>query len=462
MAISSNDIGFFNSGSSITNIGLGGPISSFVLTNTLFSDLNSQDSLSGLVDYRCVYIKNLSNSDYFYNFTLSVKDNNYSDVSYGFPSVTRCSGQGCSSIFNITLEEHILNFNYSEGITGSFELIYNNDSFIINWDGDSSFLKNQIEFNLSNILQEDVSVVVDSNICNGNQCTFSATIKYSRPKNYHLLLVKDVDIGVGTNITFSTFRKTIGGPINLVASTIDNGKVIPKNINGSDISFFNNSETFVLNKFGPGEFFPVWLKRATPAGVTGRSSDSFSFNITASNVAITPTPTPTPALTLVLDQSQTLMNNSITVEPNKAYWQSFRAGISGKLSSIDLGFYNKSDDIFFIGKSHLRLYTGSGINTSNIIHSSSIDVAISPGLIYNKFNINVDIVANQVYTVGYFPNFTHDIALNSQQIVPQPPPYLNGSFGIDQNIFQNDDLLFKTYVLSVNPTPTPTPTPTPI
>ena len=77
--IGTNDIAFFLSGgtgNSNPNLSLGGspsntPVSGVL--NSLFSDVTSEQASNGLVDYRCFYVYNESETAYLYNATAYIQ-----------------------------------------------------------------------------------------------------------------------------------------------------------------------------------------------------------------------------------------------------------------------------------------------------------------------------------------------------------------------------------------------------
>jgi hypothetical protein len=585
MSLTYNDIKFYNSGSG-SNIGLGGEISQIELQERLFKDVNETQVENGLIDYRCLYIKNISNiragsaGETFYRFSLNASDKGYSDIMIGFPGGKRSSG-----FPDFKSEEQILNFSYSSGISGTFDLFYDSKAYEINWDyqhitnpNHNLYLPCQIKkllvdiglvdtncadicnltrkinsisrtgnivtvntgdahgysssdkivinidnvntnstysifnttdsspaiitvlsstqftyttstsgeiqlgakgtFRLASNCQTDLEVTIESiNECapeaqcacfsdplwnDGGKlkCTLQLKLKYPKGRYYNFLVIPTpdpVDIAGSNNIFNSgkielkSIRLVKGGPINATAETISSSTNTPKH-QGSDIVFFNNSETINFETFKPGEYIPVWVKRIVSPTTQKIADDGFTFNIVGYSTPNTTVPPTTLPNVTILDQKQEIWNLKETVEQGKVYWQYFRAGYSGILTNVELGF-SKTDFGSLNGKADLRIYKGDSNgqtppSENNIIYSSGrsgINVVITTNeLNWNSYDLgnsqNLQLEKGKRYIIAYTPRFNHQILLNNNNC------YSCGTHGVDSTIKPQLDMIFRTWI----------------
>ena len=266
----------------------------------------------------------------------------------------------------------------------------------------------------------------------------------------------------------------VGGPVNRTTDPLESSKVAP------NVNFLDENATVIIKHFYPNDYIPIWIKRTILPNTSAVDQDNFSILVSASNSEIEPTPTPTYVALDMVDQSQNLYDGGLQVIPGISYWQSFSCTTTGKLSQLEIGMY--SDPIFsnfstnstgditpgsvsqtsfaaLFGTGTIRIYTGVGINVSNLVGLVSVSVSIANSLItWNNFKIDLDVIRNTTYTFAYTPDFIHKIAINYQN------PYAGGVFGVNATSFPDADVLFKTHVLqefSLTSTPTMTPSITP-
>ena len=266
----------------------------------------------------------------------------------------------------------------------------------------------------------------------------------------------------------------VGGPVNRTTDPLESSKVAP------NVNFLDENATVIIKHFYPNDYIPIWIKRTILPNTSAVDQDNFSILVSASNSEIEPTPTPTYVALDLVDQSQELYDGGLQVIPGISYWQSFNCMTTGKLSQLEFGMY--SDPIFsnfstnstgditpgsvsqtsftaLSGTGTIRIYTGIGINASNLVGLVSVSVNIANSLItWNNFKIDLDVTRNTTYTFAYTPDFIHKIAINYQN------PYAGGLFGVNATSFPDADILFKTHVLqefSLTSTPTMTPSITP-
>jgi hypothetical protein len=473
MTLSFTDIKFLNSG----DLGLGGP-PTIELEDRLFKDVTEFDVENGKTDYKCLYIQNLNQFNSMFNFSLNVTDRNYSNVTMGLPGVYRC-GFNCSNFFDFSREEQILTFTYSSQINQQcfFDLKYNNKLSTITWESQNIFNPNHNLFLPCQIKRSivdpagldlvgsecddicldcdiDLDIIIQSQNCSGNSCVLTLIIKYPRGRYYDfleldtspkedLLSFPDSVFLQDFDFSLSSSRIEKGGPINVIADSIDNTLNIPK-FEGSDIEFFDNDEFIVLKELKPNEFFPVWIKRQVLLGTDRTPEDGFSFNIEAYSTLETTIPPTTSAFVTVLDQYVLNSTNSIDAIQGKVYWQYFKSGYTGRLTNVELCFSKEGSGSLF-GQGNLRIFKGTtdygAPRPENIIYSSPISVNIgSDGLNFNNYDLNLSVNKGDLYIIAYYPRFSHKILINENNC------YTCGVFGIDSISNNNIDMLFKTYV----------------
>jgi hypothetical protein len=94
MAINESDILFYYSKgpTGISQIGpaasLGGESASLIITDKLFDNINKEQIQSGIVDYRCINIKNNSLTNIYTNFNISITEYLPSTIKFGFDGVS--------------------------------------------------------------------------------------------------------------------------------------------------------------------------------------------------------------------------------------------------------------------------------------------------------------------------------------------------------------------------------------
>lgn len=116
MSISESDILFYYSQGpgGISQVGpaasLGGEIASLITTDKLFDNVTKDQTQKGIVDYRCIYIKNNSSTDALTNFDISITEYLPSTIQFGFDGVTLKTVSG--SITNATGDGSIVTYTY--------------------------------------------------------------------------------------------------------------------------------------------------------------------------------------------------------------------------------------------------------------------------------------------------------------------------------------------------------------
>jgi hypothetical protein len=154
---------------------------------------------------------------------------------------------------------------------------------------------------------------------------------------------------------------------------------------------------------------------------------------------IPPTPTPTPAPSLNLDQSNPSGDGAGNFPD---WWQSFTAGVSGKLTKV--GIQKLTD-----GTATLRIYQGEGTGGSLLFTGSMSGISFDAFVFTDVSGVSV--TRGQKYTIQ--ASLSGDLTLRFDSGNPYPGGRLHLNPGYD--------LVFQTFVLpalTLSPTPIPTQT----
>jgi hypothetical protein len=87
MAIQESDIKFYYSSTNSGTESFGGTYSSEITGKFLFSDISQATLADGIIDYRCIYLKNSNQSEYFNDFEISITEYAPSYIEFGFYGV---------------------------------------------------------------------------------------------------------------------------------------------------------------------------------------------------------------------------------------------------------------------------------------------------------------------------------------------------------------------------------------
>jgi hypothetical protein len=273
MSIAGSDIGFVLSGgntNSNPNLSLGGEASGFPLTgsiNNLFNNVNLSQSVSGQIDYRCLYVFNNNATETLYGVTASV--------------VNEISG-GSSALIGTIIATDCQRVTVSGSPSGgSFSLDYDGDTVTANYDSVIGNWGTNLA-NSFNALSDLSGVVVNATYVPENppaaqKFIFDITFEGDDDNRAHSLVTLDSNSLTGST-TISIERVVNGGPINAIPSEIPTSTTAPGGV------FFGNSLS--VGKLFAAEGFPVWVQRTTPAGSSGASADGFTLRIGGSPISV--------------------------------------------------------------------------------------------------------------------------------------------------------------------------------
>jgi hypothetical protein len=138
MAIQESDIKFYYSiGNNGGNeVSLGGTYNNEITGKVLFTDISQTKLANGVVDYKCIYLKNSNPSESFNDFTISITEYTPSYVEYGFygvyslnssANIINVSGDGINVIYTTATNHGFVTGQpvLVTGITGADLIGYN-------------------------------------------------------------------------------------------------------------------------------------------------------------------------------------------------------------------------------------------------------------------------------------------------------------------------------------------------
>lgn len=274
MTIGNGDITITYSGGGTNNnpdLSLGGDPSVYpIFSKRLFDDISEQETLLGIVDYRCFYLHNENGVDTLFNPELSVL--------YTAPgSVTVQLG------FNFVNERQVVTITNYSSITGGYVMLEYEDLYTVstisfNWHASLEVWATNLQTELRTITNlEDITVMAYPS---GTSIIFEIEFIGSAQHRYHetIILATGGNNLVSSIPTSVSITKTVsGGPINSIADEIDVETTTPTNIVFS-------SDLINLNDIRPLDSVPIWIKRTVPSSTVALETDGFTFKIKGSAV----------------------------------------------------------------------------------------------------------------------------------------------------------------------------------
>lgn len=274
MTIGNGDITITYSGGGTNNdpdLSLGGePSVHTIFSKRLFDDISEEETIAGMIDYRCFYLNNENAVDTLYLPELSVL--------YSTPgSVTVQLG------FNFVNERQVLTVTNSNTITGGFvileyEDLYGTHVVSFNWHASLEVWANNLQTELRTITNLDEVTVIA--YPSGTSSVFEIDFVGSAANRYHetILLATGGNNLTSSGSTSVSITKTVsGGPINSIADEIDIETTEPNNI-------VFTSDVVNLDDLRPLDSIPVWVKRIVPASTAALETDGFTFKVKGSAI----------------------------------------------------------------------------------------------------------------------------------------------------------------------------------
>lgn len=261
--IQTTDIAFLLSGGSSNNnpsLSLGGNPSSTPVSgnmNSLFSDVPAASATSGLVDYRCFYILNKSETETLYSASLHVQiqslGGSYADI-------------GVSKSTEVQTIQ--ISGSPSSG-TARFKL--GDIEFSGSWGGSIENFVSSLSSSLSSVGLGDTQISYSSGASQQLNLNFLGSLN-----NKSYPLIELVENGLSGSPAISITRTSQGSPINSVAPAIATPSTSPSSVVFQQTS---PSSKILVGSLGPGDSMPVWVQRTTPAGASFKEGDSLVIRL---------------------------------------------------------------------------------------------------------------------------------------------------------------------------------------
>lgn len=274
MALTSGDIKLFFSGGSANNDpdqSLGGDISSYYIpSNRLFDNVSGTQSLSGYVDYRCIYFNNISSTDTLYNAGVFVSNEvaGGSTVSIGIEVNNERQDIYITNAASVATGSIIMQFyDFFTDTETQFTVVHS--PTISTW---ASNFQTAIRA-ISGL--EDVTV---SGSFLGTTAYFSVNFLGTSAKRYFetLELVSLSQEFLDVSATLSIQKISDGGPKLKTANQIASEIIPPTNVVFVSTSY---SSTLSIGDLKPSEYFPVWIKRTVSGNTIAIDNDGFTIRL---------------------------------------------------------------------------------------------------------------------------------------------------------------------------------------
>lgn len=274
MGLTASDIRFFFSGGLTNNSAensLGGEISAFWITNNrLFSDVSPEEAEDGKIDYRCIYLNNLSENDTLFDAAIFLENEVEGGAVVTIGTIVENARQDVV-ITNGTLVtggSFVLSYYdpLSEDLDNLFEVVWQPD--LNDWVANFELAIRAIP------ALEEVVVTASSS---GTTVTFRIDFEGTAGNRFHSLLgVVGLGLISDSSYAITPTQITSGGPIMLTADEISSEVVPPNGIIFSSPTISNPIEISDLN---PGEYLPIWLKRVVNSSTTAIEDDGFRLRL---------------------------------------------------------------------------------------------------------------------------------------------------------------------------------------
>lgn len=257
--IQGTDIVFVYSGGGTNNdpdLSLGGTPSAFPIlgtTNNLFDNISDAEATSGVIDFRCFYFFNNSETSTFKNVVMFVE--------------SEIEG-GASMEIGITQQDDAQRISIPQPVTaGSLTLSFEGDPFVWSHDPDLAVWGAGLATAL-NALDQLSDVEVTVSVVSGNNIFDILFTGADGSRNQELIELESNDLSEAPEITISKIVE--GGPMNLITPSIPVDTAEPNNVGFQ----FTDSETvIVIGDMQPLDGFPVWIKRTTLPGTQSLEND---------------------------------------------------------------------------------------------------------------------------------------------------------------------------------------------
>lgn len=227
------------------------------ISNNLFTNVKREDSLDGVIDYRCFYVFNNSETDSLYNVSIFFEDQ--------ISGISNCELGVAKST-----DVQILSLN-STPTSGSFTIRY--DNYVtgeIYWNSDYTTFQKNIEDALNGL---DVLSGVVVNRLSDNVYSISFLGEADR-RNHSLLETQSINLVPNTTVSFE--KNIEGQPINSIAAQLPTSATPPYGVNFYETS---NYSKILVGDLNPGDGFPIWIKRTSLGSVSNDETNGFTFRL---------------------------------------------------------------------------------------------------------------------------------------------------------------------------------------
>lgn len=255
--MTADKIGFYLSGGSSNadpSLSLGGNPSTYAANgsaNGLFGDASVAVALAGMVDYRCVYVFNESQDATLYGASVHIESEDSGDSFLTIGTLRRDESQ----VFSVG----------GTVFFGSVNFSFEGDEFSASWSGSPDSFAEEMQMALSSLGLQGMEV---THSYLGSSHKF--TIVFGGPngnRSQHLIEIEENLLeGLGRP-SVSLERQTSGSPVNTTAHQLATPEVPPF---GVDFVETSASSKLIVGDLGPGERFPLWIRRTIPAGASAK------------------------------------------------------------------------------------------------------------------------------------------------------------------------------------------------
>lgn len=260
--ISASDISFLLSGGSSNanpDLSLGGSPSSNPVAgnlNSLFGDVLPEEATSGLVEYRCFYVSNSSETETLYGASVQ--------------TAAQATGGAFADLGSAKATESQRIEISGSPSSGSADFRIGSVAFSGTWASDAESFRTSLLESLASAGLGDIGVSVSAQ-------TFTLSFSGALDNKSHPLveLVANSLSGSGV-VSVSISRVTTGSPINTVAPVVPTRSTPPAGVTFLPTS---GSSKISIGNLGPGDSMPVWIRRTTPAGTEFKENDSVTVRL---------------------------------------------------------------------------------------------------------------------------------------------------------------------------------------
>jgi hypothetical protein len=282
---------------------LGGGVSSYEISpiiNNLFKDGSEEEQNKGLIDYKCIYVYNSSQTNSFDSvrvFVDNVLDTpNQIDVG-----------------FILSNEKQKINLG---GIptSGSFEIQLENETTDpITYPGTAAGFATNIKNAINALSSGNYIVSVDGTQENSFQYYVITFLDPYGKRTQPIIKIinntlKDAGlVSIGSQISISK----LGSPINNLGQVIGSDKAKPANV---EFKSTNANSTISIGNLKALDFFPIWIRRTIKSGVSPSILSGSTIKLIGTIVPKTnPTPLPIPNMTAVAAPNPANYGNTVVI-----------------------------------------------------------------------------------------------------------------------------------------------------